>query len=158
MAVNGTATGRWFSIAAAATELGLQERAIFRQIATQKLQARRDRRGALLVYLEEHDQNEAGCVSTPSLDQREIVLAPDCSRALTEFATGLMDPLVSRLAEQESVIRAQAEELGRLRARSDAQQESEDRLAPALTRQMAELAAIREEIMRLGTRRRWWPF
>jgi hypothetical protein len=158
LAVNGTATGRWCSIAAAAAELGLPERVIYRRIATQTLQARRDRRGALLVYLDEQDRTETGGVSTPSLDQREMLLAPDHSRALTEFATGLMNPLVSRLAEQESVIRAQAEELGRLRARADAQVETEDRLAPTLDRQMAELAAIREEIMRLGTRRRWWPF
>jgi hypothetical protein len=89
---------------------------------------------------------------------RGLSLTPDKARALTEFATGLVDPLMSRLSEQEAIIRQQAEELGRLRARDDVARETNERLAPAFTRQLAELAAIREEIEKLGGRRRWWPF
>ena len=166
MAVNEAATaGRWVSVAEAATELGLPERAIYRRIATQSLRARRDAQGALLVCLDDSSTTDDGR-RTPEngngrlalQGERGTGLTTERARALSEFASGLLDPLVTRLSEQETVIREQAEEIGRLRARQDYAQETEDRLAPAFTRQLAELAAIREEIERLGSRRRFWPF
>jgi hypothetical protein len=158
VAVDQTATGHWLSVAAAATELGLPERAVYRQIATRRLRARRDERGALLVCLDGETPVVPGYASASPFAERETLLTPDRARALSEFATALMDPLISRLAEQEAIIRSQSEELGRLRSRDSLLEETEARLAPTLTRQLAELAAIREEIELLGTRRRWWPF
>lgn len=165
MAVNETAAiGRWVSVAEAATALGLPERAIYRRIATQAMRARRDEQGALLVCLDDSSSPDArptmdlGSPRLPAQGERGGALTAERVRALGEFATGLLDPLVRRLTEQETTIRAQAEEIGRLRARQDQAQETEDRLAPAFTRQLAELAAIREEIERLGSRRRFWLF
>jgi hypothetical protein len=148
--------GRWLSVAQAATELGLSERLIYHQIATQTFRARRDEEGALQILLEAgqpHDETSTGL--TLPLEEEEA-LTPSRARALTDFATGLMQPLVSRLAQQEKIIREQAEELGRLRARTEL--EADGRVGPALEHQLTELAAIREEIEHLGRRRRWWPF
>jgi hypothetical protein len=161
VAVNEATAGRWVSVVEAATELGLPERAIYRRIATQVLRARRDEHGGLLVCLDGDAGDQVVEPSNPPLSvqaERGLTLTPERARALSEFATGLLDPLVTRLSEQEAVIREQAEEIGRLRARQDLAQETDDRLAPAFTRQLAELAAIREEIERLANRRRWWPF
>ena len=154
MAVHEAAIGRWFSVAEAAAELGVPERSIYRRIATQALRARRGEEGGLQVYLEEARPEPASSSSLKVPMERETVLTPERARALTEFANGLLSPLVARLAEQEAVIREQAAELGELRARGNV----EDRLAPVFARQMAELAAIREEIEHFGKRRRWWPF
>jgi hypothetical protein len=165
VAVNEAATaGRWVSVAEAATELGLPERAIYRRIATQSLRARRDEQGALLVCLDDPAAEggrrpaDEGNGRLALQGERGTGLTTERARALSEFASGLLDPLVTRLSEQETIIREQAEEIGRLRARQDYARETEDRLAPAFTRQLAELAAIREEIERLGSRRRFWPF
>ena len=165
MAVNEAIAGRWMSVAEAATELGLPERAIYRRIATQGLRARRDESGSLLVCLvegaagpEPADPGQSPTLAVHNERDRGLGLTPDKARALTEFATGLVDPLIGRLAQQEAVIREQAEELGRLRARTDLARDTDDRLAPAFTRQLAELAAIREEIEKLSGRHRWWPF
>lgn len=163
MAVNETAAGRWVSVAEAATALGLPERAIYRRIATQAMRARRDEQGALMVCLDDSVDDarrapDPGGSRLLAAGDRTGALAAERVRALGEFASGLLDPLVSRLTEQETVIREQAEEIGRLRARQEVARETEDRLAPAFTRQLAELAAIREEIERLGARRRFWPF
>lgn len=160
LAVNEATADRWISVAEAASELGLPERAIYRRIATQAMRARRDDSGGLLVCV---DEGATADLEPPSArlavqGDRGLSLTPDKARALTEFATGLVDPLMSRLSEQEAIIRQQAEELGRLRARDDVARETNERLAPAFTRQLAELAAIREEIEKLGGRRRWWPF
>jgi hypothetical protein len=153
---NDVGNGRWLSVAQAATELGLSERLIYRQIATQTVRARRDEEGALQVLLEDglpHDKISPGLTLPLGEDE---ALTPSRARALTDFATGLMQPLVSRLAQQEKVIREQAEELGRLRARTEL--EADSRVGPALEHQLSELAAIREEVEHLGSRRRWWPF
>ena len=159
VAVNEATAGRWGSVAEAAGELGVPERAVYRRIATQVLRARRDEQGGLLVCLDdEPGPGEPGGASVAARPERGVALTPERARALSEFATGLLDPLVNRLSEQEAVIRDQAEEIGRLRARQDLARETEDRLAPAFTRQLAELAAIREEIEQLASRRRWWPF
>src|SRR5919202_5070612 len=108
------------SVAEAATELGVPERAIYRRIATQVLRARRDEQGALLVCLDEEggglDSSSPHPVAPP---ERGLALTPERARALSEFATGLLDPLVTRLSEKEAVIRDQSEEIGRLRARQD---------------------------------------
>lgn len=130
------------------------------------MRARRDEQGALLVCLDgvqPADGNANGGVVTRTrvglLDERDSALTPERARALTEFATGLLDPMVGRLAQQEEVIREQAEEIGRLQARLEIQvNDPTEKLAPAFARQMAELAAIREEIERLSSKRRWWPF
>lgn len=153
------ATDRWLSVGDAAAELGLPERAVYRQIATQALRARRDERGALQVCLDE----AAGVApeGLPALavqEDHQTALTPERARALSELASGLLGPLVGRLAQQDAVIREQAEEIGRLRARHEQAGEAEDRLAPAFARQLAELAAIREEIEQLTNRPRWWPF
>jgi hypothetical protein len=161
VAVNEATAGRWVSVAEAAGELGVPERAVYRRIATQALRARRDEQGALLVCLDDPGPGPTAEPSSPRLalqGERGVGLTPERARALSEFATGLLDPLVGRLSEQEAIIRDQAEEIGRLRARQELARESEDRLAPAFTRQLAELAAIREEIEQLSRRRRWWPF
>lgn len=160
MAVDQTAVESWCSVAEAATRLGLPERAIYRQVATQVLRARRDESGALLVCLDdEFEQPEAPATDRLAVKrQAETALTPERARALTEFASGLLNPLVSRLAQQEEVIREQAEEIGRLRSQIEIASESDDHLAPAFARQMAELALIREEIERLSVRPRWWPF
>lgn len=157
MAVEEAATERWLSVAEAANELGLPERAIYRRIATQSLRARRDEHGALLVCVDDYgrEENDAPRLTVP--DER-IALTPERARALTQFASGLVEPLVGRLAQQEAIIREQAEELGRLRAKIELAEETDERLAPAFARQLAELAAIREEIEQLSRRRRWWPF
>ena len=159
VAVNEISASRWCSVAEAAAELGVPERAIYRRIATQALRARRDEQGALLVCLEDSlAEVTSGRLISAVTIERETSLTPERARALTEFASGLVEPLVSRLSQQESVIRDQAEELGRLRARFELAGETEDRLAPAFARQLAELAAIREEIEGIGSKRRWWPF
>ena len=158
VAVNDVATGHWCSVAEAANQLGLPERAVYRKIATQMLRARRDERGALLVCLDDQAPAGSDTVGLAPRQEHTAALTPDRARALTEFASGLMDPLVARLAQQEAVIREQAEELGRLRAQLELSSDTERRLAPAFARQMAELAAIREEIERLVDRPRWWPF
>lgn len=163
MAVNEAVAGRWVRVAEAVTALGLPERAIYRRIATQAMRARRDEQGALLVCLDDSWTDEArrsvehGSSRLPVAGERGALTA-ERVRALCEFATGLLDPLVTPLTEQEAIIREQAEQIGRLRARQDFVRETEDRLAPAFTRQLAELAAIREEIERLATRRPLWPF
>jgi len=158
VAVNEVATGRWFSVAEAATRLGVPQRAIYRGIATQALRARRDSHGVLLVCLDDQTRLASQTNGVVQEVTPNSALTPDRARALTEFASGLMGPLVSRLAQQEAIIREQAEELGRLRARMEGASETENRLAPAFARQIAELAAIREEIERLADRPRWWPF
>lgn len=157
MAVEEAAPERWLSVAEAASELGLPERAIYRRIATQALRARRDERGALLVCVSDLDRGLERDASVPLPDER-LPLTPERARALTQFASGLVEPLVSRLAQQEAIIREQAEELGRLRAKIELAEDTDERLAPAFARQLAELAAIREEIEQLARRRRWWPF
>jgi hypothetical protein len=158
VAVNGAAATRWCSVAEAAQELGVPERAIYRRIATQSLRARRDEQGALLVCLDSGAAPEPAVSRLSLLEDHDAGLTPDRARVLTEFASGLLEPLVSRLAQQEAIIREQAEELGRLRARAELTGETDERLAPAFARQLSELAAIREEIESLASRRRWWPF
>jgi hypothetical protein len=158
VAVNEAVSGRWCTVAEAATEMSVPERTIYRRIATQTLRARRDESGALLVCLDGGAEVEPAASRPSAPDAREFGLTVDRARALTEFAGALMEPLVERLSQQELVIRTQAEELGRLRARAELASEVEERLAPGFARQLAELAAIREEIETLNTRKRWWPF
>jgi len=58
---------------------------------------------------------EVPLIGTP----REVpALAPDIQRAeaMASYSRSLLEPLVARLAEQEQIIREQAEDLGRLRA------------------------------------------
>jgi hypothetical protein len=157
MALNDADASRWLSVAEAANELGLSEPAIYRHIATHTLQAQRDDEGMLRVLLEDGLELSEPIRGRPTHDQDETTLTPNRARALTDFATGLMEPLVSRLAQQEAVIREQAEELGRLRTRAELAKEQEG-LAPDLARQVVELATIRQEVERLGKQRRWWPF
>ena len=60
-------------------------------------------------------RREVPAVGTP----REVpALAPDIQRAeaMASYSRSLLEPLVARLAEQEQIIREQAEDLGRLRA------------------------------------------
>jgi hypothetical protein len=154
------AGGRWCSVGEAATALGMPERAIYRQIATHGLRARRDAQGALQVCLDgESTAAPPGAFPTiPTSPPRETGLSPERARALTEFATGLVEPLVGRLGQQDQVIREQAEELGRLRAKLELLGEGGEHLAPHFARQLAELAAIREEIEGISRKRRWWPF
>jgi hypothetical protein len=143
----------------AAAELGLPERAVYRQIAAQALRARRDERGALQVCLDETASALSDQTSIlAAQEERQTALTPERARALSELASGLLGPLVERLAHQDTVIREQAEEIGRLRAHGEQVGEAADRLAPAFARQLAELAAIREEIEQLASRRRWWLF
>ena len=154
------AGSRWCSVGEAAAALGLPERAIYRQIATHGLRARRDAQGSLQVCLEA----QAAPVPigapppAPTKTSTDTGLIPERARALTSFATGLVEPLVSRLSQQDEVIREQAEELGRLRAKLELLGEGGDHLAPHFARQLAELAAIREEIEGINRKRRWWPF
>jgi hypothetical protein len=157
MALNEADASRWLSIAEAANELGLSEPAIYRHIATHTLQAQRDDEGMLRVLLEDGTELSEPARGRPNQDQDETALTPNRARALTDFATGLMEPLVSRLAQQEAVIREQAEELGRLRTRAELAKEQQ-RPAPDLADQMAELTTIRQEVERLGKHRHWWPF
>ncbi len=60
-------------------------------------------------------RREVPLMGTP----REVpALAPDLQRAeaMARYSRALLEPLVARLAEQEQIIREQAEDLGRLRA------------------------------------------
>jgi hypothetical protein len=158
MVLNDAGSSRWLSIAEAAGELGLSEPAIYRYIATHTLQARRDQEGTLRVLFEDGMELPEPVRARPTHDELdETALTPSRARALTEFATGLMEPLVTRLAQQEAVIREQAEELGRLRGQAELSK-AEERRAPDLARQLDELATIRQEVERLSRRRRWWPF
>jgi hypothetical protein len=65
------------------------------------------------------DQEAPGTVQQPPGDGVGRNLPTDVLRAeaMATYTRSLLEPLVARLAEQEAIIRDQAEELGRLRER-----------------------------------------
>jgi len=74
----------------------------------------------------------------PAGTRREVpALAPDLQRAeaMASYSRSLLEPLVARLAEQEQIIREQAEDLGRLRAELE-----HARVAPTARHQTATAA------------------
>ena len=82
---------------------------------------------------------EVPLIGTP----REVpALAPDIQRAeaMASYSRSLLEPLVARLAEQEQIIREQAEDLGRLRAELE-----HARVAPTARHQTATAANLTAE-------------
>ncbi len=107
----------------AAAVLGVSLNTLRRKIRSGEVAAERVRRPQGYVWRVElpedqpAGQQSAGTLplEAPGTLQQQ---APDLQRAeaMASYSRALLEPLVARLAEQEQIIREQAEDLGRLRA------------------------------------------
>jgi excisionase family DNA binding protein len=106
----------------AAAALGVSLNTLRRRIRSGEIRAERVRRPqghVWRVYLpgeqpagQHSSQNSAGTLQQPPADIQR-------AEAMASYSRSLLEPLVARLADQEQIIREQAEEIGRLRSELD---------------------------------------
>ncbi len=125
-----------FTLREAAAVLGVSLNTLRRRIAAGQVRADRVQRPqghVWQVYLDDAAPCRDRADGTVQRDGAGTVQQPPAdlmrAEAMATYTRSLLEPLVARLAEQEQIIRSQAEEVGALRAQLAA---AEDRLhAPA---------------------------